>query len=195
MARTKAENFDDIKEEILLAAARLFGEKGFRNTNIIDIGRACNASKSRMYHYFPSKEVMLQAMLESHVEGLVQLAGEVARADLPAQLKFREYVHVHLHYYFEHRDRHKVLIEDVDHLPAHVCANVNRAQQSLIGSLVSILTELNPAKFKDRQVATAHAMLIYGMLNWTYTWYKPAGKINLDTLVEHASSLCLNGIA
>lgn len=194
MARTKADNFEDIKEQILIAAARLFAEKGFQNTNIIDIGQACNASKSRMYHYFPSKEVMLQVMLETHVSGLAGRAERVARSSGPAELKFREYVHVHLHYYFEHRDRHKVLIEDADHLPAGARLSVNKVEHKLVTNLVLILTELNPKRFKERQVATTHAMLIYGMLNWTYTWYKPAGKINLDALVEHATTLCLNGV-
>ena len=112
MARTKAENFDDVKEEILTAAARLFADNGFRNTNIIDIGKACNASKSSMYHYFPSKEVMLQEMLETHVSGLVELAEQLSKAATTPELKFREYLHLHLHYYFKHRNRHKVLLED-----------------------------------------------------------------------------------
>lgn len=194
MARTKAENFDDVKEQILTAAARLFADKGFRNTNIIDIGQACNASKSRMYHYFPSKDVMLQEMLETHVSGLVNIAKHVGGAELQPALKFREYLHVHLHYYFEHQDRHKVLIEDSDHLPAEARAFVKRAEHKLVSILAVILAELNADRFKDRQVATSHAMLIYGMLNWTYTWYKPAGKFKLDTLVEQASDLCLHGL-
>jgi AcrR family transcriptional regulator len=194
MARRKSENFDDIKDQILVSAARLFAEKGFRNTNIIDIGEACNASKSRMYHYFPSKETILQAMLEAHVHGLVRLAGEIARQHTEAASKFRQYVFVHLQYYFEHRDRHKVLIEDSDHLPEGGRASVSHAEQQLVGFLVAMLRELNAHRFKDKQVATTHAMLIYGMLNWTYTWYKPTGKFNLENLAEQACALCLNGI-
>lgn len=194
MARTKSENFEDIKGEILAAAAKLFAEHGFRNTNIIDIGHACNASKSRMYHYFPSKEAMLQAMLESHVNGLVALAEQVAATKVAPQLKFREYVYTHLQYYYEHRDQHEVLIEDADHLPEGASGSVHHAEQQLVAYLVGILRELNPARFRDRQVATTHAMLIYGMLNWTYTWYQPSGKFNLENLADQAAALCLNGV-
>ncbi|MDQ8034440.1 MAG: TetR/AcrR family transcriptional regulator [Bordetella sp.] len=146
-----------------------------------------------MYHYFPSKETILQAMLEAHVHGLVRLAGDVARQRTEAASKFRRYVFVHLQYYFEHRDRHKVLIEDADHLPEGGRASVNQAEQQLVGFLVAMLRELNADRFKDKQVATTHAMLIYGMLNWTYTWYKPTGKFNLESLAEQACALCLNG--
>lgn len=194
MARTKSENFEDIKDEILTAAAKLFAEKGFRNTNIIDIGQACKASKSRMYHYFPSKEAMLQAMLEAHVGGLLVLAREIAQTQAEAQLKFRRYVFVHLQYYYRYRDQHEVLIEDADHLPEGARATVNQAEQQLVGFLIAILRDLNGERFKDKQVATTHAMLIYGMLNWTYTWYKPSGKFNLESLADQASELCLNGV-
>ena len=194
MARTKSENFEDIKDEILSAAAKLFAEKGFRNTNIIDIGQACNASKSRMYHYFPSKESMLQAMLEAHVGGLLVRAREIAQTQAEAQQKFRSYVFVHLQYYYRYRDQHEVLIEDADHLPEGARATVNQAEQQLVGFLIAILRELNAERFKDKQVATTHAMLIYGMLNWTYTWYKPSGKFNLESLADQASELCLNGV-
>lgn len=81
MARTRAENFDDIKATILSSAAQLFAQKGFRNTNIIDIGNACNASKSRMYHYFGSKELMLEAMLLEHVNGLLAIAREITETE------------------------------------------------------------------------------------------------------------------
>jgi AcrR family transcriptional regulator len=194
MARTKSENFEDIKDQILAAAAKLFAQKGFRNTNIIDIGEACNASKSRMYHYFASKELMLQAMLETHVNDLLALAGQVASTQVAPQLKFREYIYIHLQYYYDHRDQHEVLIEDADHLPEGARASVNNAEQQLVGFLVGILRELNPERFRDRQVATTHAMLIYGMLNWTYTWYKPTGKFNLENLADQAAALCLNGV-
>ena len=63
MARPKDENYDGKKETILKAAARVFAEKGFLRTNIIDIGEASGASKSRMYHYFESKEALAAAVM------------------------------------------------------------------------------------------------------------------------------------
>lgn len=194
MARTKSDNFDGIKEEILVSAAKLFAEKGFRNTNIIDIGNACNASKSRLYHYFPSKEVMLEAMLTAHVEGLIKLAALGLDTSESAEQKFRRYVFIHLKYYYDHRDQHTVLIEDADHLPEAARSTVHRAEQKLVGFLVAILRELNEKRFGDKSIATTHAMLIYGMLNWTYTWYRPTGKLSLESLADQASALCLNGI-
>lgn len=194
MARTKAENFDDVRETILKAAARLFAEKGFRNTNIIDIGQACGASKSRMYHYFPSKDAMLEEMLMQHVDGLLHLARQVADGPAPDDQALREYIFLHLKYYYEGRDRHTVLIEDVGCLNEASQKKIREAEQTLMNFLASLLRKINPDKFAAKHMASTHAMLIYGMLNWTYTWYKPTGKLSLDVLASEAADLCLNGL-
>ncbi|MFL9671328.1 MULTISPECIES: TetR/AcrR family transcriptional regulator [unclassified Variovorax] len=194
MARTKSDNFDDIRATILDAAAALFAKNGFRNTNIIDIGAACNASKSRMYHYFPSKEAMLAEMLGNHVSALVAIASDLVSAPIDPRTRLRNYFLAHLKYYYEQRDRHTVLIEDVYHLPDELRAQVNANEQKLVNFLCALLREINAQKFKDRQAATTHAMLMYGMLNWTYTWYQPTGRLSLDSLADQATDMCLHGI-
>lgn len=195
MARTRADNFDDIKAEILAAAARVFADKGFRNANIIDIGTACGASKSRMYHYFPSKEAMLSEMLLEHVNGLLTIARGITASKFPPEEKLRKYVLAHLRYYFDMRDRHKVLLTDADYLPEAVLADVRRSEHQLVQQLGTVLKELNPERFKSRLNTSAHAMLIYGMLNWTHTWYEPEGALSLSSLADKAVDMCLHGVA
>lgn len=195
MARSKSSSFDDVRASILDAAARLFAAQGFRNTNIVDIGRACEASKSRMYHYFASKEAMLTEMLTQHVATLVQQATPVATGPGDARERLRSFLLLHLRHYHEARDRHAVLIEDADHLPAEARLEVDRHEQRLVSLLVALLQEINPQRFGDRHGATTHAMLIYGMLNWTYTWYRPSGRLSLDALADQATQMCLHGIA
>lgn len=194
MARKRADNFDDVKSDILTSAAALFAEKGFRNTNIIEIGTACNASKSRMYHYFASKELMLEAMLLEHVNGLLTAAREITESELAAEDKFRQYLLVHLQYYHAHGARHRVLLLDSEYLSESAQTEVRQAEHRLMEQMAAILKQLNPARFASRAEASSHAMLIYGMLNWTYTWYQPTGKLRLEALARKAADLCLHGI-
>lgn len=194
MARPKSLQFDDIRADILAAAARLFAAQGFRNTNIIDIGEACGASKSRMYHYFASKDAMLADMLVHHVASLVEQATPLVQAPGPARDRLRAYLLLHLRHYYEARDCHTVLVEDADHLSPPARAEVRRLEQQLLGLLQQLLHEIDPHRFADRTSASPHAMLIYGMLNWTYTWYRPSGRLSLDALADQATQLCLHGV-
>ena len=195
MARTKSENFEDIRSAILNAAAKLFATKGFRNTNIIDIGEACQSSKSRMYHYFSSKELILEEMLIEHVNGLLVLAEKITKSDVDPRDLFSQYIYTHLKHYEEGRYRHTVLIEDLGYLGEDAKKKVLNAQSTLMGFLSGLLQRVNPEKFSEKHLASAYAMLIYGMLNWTYTWYKPSGKLSLQMLADEAADFCLNGLS
>jgi hypothetical protein len=85
-------------------------------------------------------------------------------------------------------------VEDADHLSDEGRAEVRRLERKLVDMLERLLHEINPSRFGDRAGATAHAMLIYGMLNWTYTWYHPTGRLSLGALADQATELCLHGI-
>ena len=79
MARTRAEDYDDKRALIFERAAELFAESGFERASIADLALRCRASKSWIYHYFPSKEAILYGILLAHMQtlraGFVFLSG------------------------------------------------------------------------------------------------------------------------
>jgi AcrR family transcriptional regulator len=60
-------------DEILDAALSVFAEQGFTAARVEDIARRAGLSKGAVYLYFPSKEAMLNALVE-------QSAGKLAKA-------------------------------------------------------------------------------------------------------------------
>ncbi|MBM4514802.1 TetR family transcriptional regulator, partial [Rhodococcus hoagii] len=46
------------RAHLLDTAARLIGERGFRETTIDDIAKAAGASRATLYSYFPSKDAI-----------------------------------------------------------------------------------------------------------------------------------------
>jgi AcrR family transcriptional regulator len=49
---------------ILKQSLRLFRKKSYHNTSIADIAEACGLLKGSLYHYFPSKEALMSAVIE-----------------------------------------------------------------------------------------------------------------------------------
>ena len=78
MARTRSQDYDSIKQAILLAAAKLFAERSFEATSINEIAGAAGLSKAGIYHYFDSKTDILRTMLIEHLESV----GEIVDAAL-----------------------------------------------------------------------------------------------------------------
>lgn len=66
------------KNEILDAAAALFLEKGFDYTSTNDILDAVGIAKGTLYHYFKSKEAIMDAIIERQSERMLTAARHVA---------------------------------------------------------------------------------------------------------------------
>ncbi len=75
---------EERKNEILDAAERLFGAKGFDNTSTTDILNEIGIARGTLYYHFKSKEEILDAMIERMVKRLAGKAEKIiAEKDTP----------------------------------------------------------------------------------------------------------------
>lgn len=61
----KIVNHDEYRRKILAKSFNLFTRKGYNNITMDEIAKEIGASKGILYHYFPSKEKILAAMINS----------------------------------------------------------------------------------------------------------------------------------
>lgn len=60
----------DTRDRIVLAALRLFAEKGYGSTSVADILQAAGVNAGSLYHYFPGKQDVLLAVLDTYLAGI-----------------------------------------------------------------------------------------------------------------------------
>lgn len=65
------------KEKILEVAEELFGQKGFSGTSISDIASAAGVSKSLIFHYFESKNKIIENLLNSKLSKMEESISEI----------------------------------------------------------------------------------------------------------------------
>jgi len=58
------------RERLILAALRLFAEKGYGSTSVADVRLAANVHSGSLYHFFPGKQELLLAVLDTYLEGI-----------------------------------------------------------------------------------------------------------------------------
>jgi TetR/AcrR family transcriptional repressor of nem operon len=58
------------RDKILIAAMRLFAEKGYQSTSVMDILGASKVNAGSMYHIFPGKQDVLLAVLDMYLAGI-----------------------------------------------------------------------------------------------------------------------------
>src|ERR671918_720039 len=64
MGRPSRAEARDTRREILDASLELFAENGFFGTSMRQIARAVGVRESALYHHFPSKDSILEQLLE-----------------------------------------------------------------------------------------------------------------------------------
>jgi AcrR family transcriptional regulator len=195
MARTQAADYDDRKEAIVETAATLFATRGFTGASVADIAQRGKISKSLVYHYYESKEDILYDVMISHVRALEAAAREATASDVRPERKLRELAHRFMALYVGAAARHKVLLNDLDHLPKVRRAEIVAVQRGLIEIVRKLLVEIEPALKKKSGASFAAAMLFFGTINWTHTWFDPKGPVSAGALAEMAVDLTLGGLA
>ena len=70
-------------DEILDAALSVFVEQGFTAARVEDIARRAGLSKGAVYLYFPSKEAMLNALVEQSAGTLAKAAERLVAVGAP----------------------------------------------------------------------------------------------------------------
>lgn len=81
---------DERREQILIAAARVFSRKGLAATKITEVAALAGVSHGLLYHYFPSKEDLFAALVERAMTGSAWVAqNALAQPGTPAdKLRF-----------------------------------------------------------------------------------------------------------
>ena len=72
--------------------------------------------------------------------------------------------------YASAQNHHKVLLNELDNLPPERRADVVAKQRRIIAAAESVIAEIAPGGG-----ARVNTMLFFGMINWTHTWFDPAG--------------------
>src|SRR5436190_21529671 len=76
------------KDTILQFARHLFATKGYAETTVDDIAQACKMQKASLYHYFPSKQQVLQELMDAASAQWSAKLPEYAKGrDLPETLR------------------------------------------------------------------------------------------------------------
>ena len=63
----------DTRQRLILAAMRLFAEKGYGSTSVADILREAGAHAGSLYHIFATKQDVLLAVLDTYRQGIAPM--------------------------------------------------------------------------------------------------------------------------
>jgi AcrR family transcriptional regulator len=192
----RAQDWGDKRQAILDAGALLFAKVGYANARMEEIARACGATKSMLYHYFPRKEDLLFEIVREHAAGALSTMEEVLARPLPPAQRLAEFVGGWVRQSLAARARNAVLMYDLKFLPRRQQAVILDLERRMIERLGALVAELCPALPRAGTTAPkTYALLLFGMLNWTETWFRAGGAFGPEEMASRISRLFLAGLA
>ena len=195
MARGRAPGYDAQREAILSQAAELFARQGFVGTSMNEVATACGMSKPALYHYVRDKSQLLFEIATTHVARLQDLVSEVDQATTPSspEQRVRRLIERFVLEYAGARHAHRVLTEDVKFLEPADQAKVLELQRQVVVAFSEAIAAARP------ELVAAHlhkplAMLLFGMMNWMFTWLQPGGTLSHADMAPVVADLFLGGL-
>ena len=193
MARPRSAGFEGQREQILAAAAQVFATRGYTAATMNDVAAACGVSKATLYHYVRDKHGLLALITHSHVARLETLVQAVGAQGLPPQAHLQALIQRFMQAYASAAQEHRVLTEDVRFLAAADREAVLAAQRRVVAAFAHAVAACRP-ELRAAGLHTPLAMLLFGMINWTFTWLKPAGALSHEALASVVTALFFGGL-
>ena len=193
MARGKAATFELQRATILQAAADLFAEKGFHNASMAELARACGVSKPLLYHYYRDKDHMLFDIADSYMDQLLAIIARIEARDLGPQARLEALIARFMEEYEHSQSQHVVLVQDVKFLQAAQRELVLGKERKVVAAFAEAIVEIEPG-LRGRRLDKAVAMLLFGMINWTFTWLRTGGALSHGDMAPVVTQIMLNGI-
>jgi len=194
MARPQSEDYDSRKQNILETAAHTFATEGYHKASISGIAKACGISKALIYHYYPAKEDILYHAMLDHVKDLEASATSIMAQNLPPEETLKVIIKQYLIIYEETVDCHHLLVNELGSLPEGHRAEIVEIQSKVVHVFAELAAKLSPMDLEIDKAKSIVSMLMLGMINWTYLWFKPTGSFNSEQLADMIYNLLLNGL-
>jgi len=179
------------KERTIEAAVELFYDRGYENSTLDAVAERLGVTKPFIYAHFDSKSELLAEICSrgiasslAAIDGILELKASptqklefLGKRFLTAVLENQKHIAIFA------REEKNLSSEDF-----HRISNMRRDFDSKLANLLREGMASGEFHIKDERVM---ALVIGGMVSWSYVWYRGDGRLPLTALADQMSKLIL----
>ncbi|HEX4575269.1 MAG TPA: TetR/AcrR family transcriptional regulator [Gemmatimonadales bacterium] len=187
--------YDERLDQFLSRAANVFADQGYHSTTMRDLARATGMSLAGMYYYVRGKEELLFRIQERCFTGVLAGAERAlaAAGEADALERLHAFIRHHVTFFAAHMAEMKVLSHEAASLTGERLRKVNIIKRRYVDLLEGLLKDVTPDEPAGERSGAAY--LLFGMMNWIYNWYDPAGAIDPERLAGLIARIFIGGFA
>ena len=212
--------YDRRMAELLEHATDVFYERGYEGASMRDLSRASGMSLAGLYHYFDSKEKLLYLIQRHAFSTILDRLHSRLEGETDAIERLRIFIRNHLEYFLANMKAMKVLSHEDEVLTGEygqqvqaikreyyrICielvacareaaAGSDAASRSGVQSQTASARGVSDGSRRDARNENRPAVVIlFGMMNWLYTWYNPRIDGDAAELTEQMTHIFLHGL-
>lgn len=183
------------QESLLAIAVTVFNERGYDGTSMEDLSGRLGISKSSIYHHVDSKEQLLALALDRALDGLFEVADQVAASGGPAIERLEQLI----------RGSVGVLAGRLPYVTLLLRARGNTATERRAlarrRQFDDIVADLVKQAERDGDIRpdvdpAVTARLLFGMVNSLVEWYHPSSSSSRDhgKLADAVCAVAFDGL-
>jgi TetR/AcrR family transcriptional regulator, fatty acid metabolism regulator protein len=151
------------QRQILEAAVHVFARNGYHTSRVADVAAEAGVAHGLVYHYFSSKEALLDAVFRETWDGLLEAFRRVEASGEPAREQLRQVAAIVLRTWRRDPDLIRVLVREVARSPQL------QAQADDVGEVLGVIERIvargqAAGELRDDLDARLSAWIVWGAL-------------------------------
>jgi AcrR family transcriptional regulator len=178
----------DRRVAILDAARSAFADRGFHQTSLDAVAERAGISKALLYEHFASKRELFGAMLEMHVEELVQRINHAVATAEPGEARLHAGLEAFFGFVEERRGAWRIMFRnpgDPDVLEA-----ISRVRNEVAAAIVQVMSEEAAIKGLESDnlpvMVEMVAQQLVGAMQSLADWWDMNRKVPKDEVIQAA---------
>jgi len=193
--RTQA--VEDKRRQLLDAAVRVFARKGFHASRVGDIAEEAGVAHGLLYHYFDSKDQVLEAIFRENWSVLVARIASVEESDEPAADQLRHIAAIVLRTWLHLPDVVRVVVREFGRSP-EVAARLGELARPIEAIERVIARGIARGEFRSDVEPRFAATVVYGSIDELLTaWVLgrlPSGEEEVAAAEQTLLAISLTGL-
>ncbi len=193
----KSSAVEDKRRQLLDAAVRVFARKGFHASRVGDIAEEAGVAHGLLYHYFKSKDEVLQAVFQENWSLLVARIESVEETDEPAADQLRHISAIVLRTWLHLPDVVRVVVQEFGRSP-ELAERIGELTLPIDALQRVIARGIESGEFRRDIDPTFAATVVYGSIDELLTGWVlgrlPAGEEDVAKAEQTLFEVTLRGL-
>jgi len=183
MARKQGSHSDITGPKVQAAALRLIAQNGFAAVSMRQIAAEVGVQAGALYNYTPDKQSLLLALLQAHMDELLNGWNDWDVPDAP-EAALRSFVNFHITHHYDRQDSLFISYMELRNLTPENFKILEVQRREYESQLEGILTRGRDAGVFGLQDVRLGAMAIIPMLNGVSQWFRDDGRLSIEQICD-----------